>query len=148
MNKLCGCTHAHYANSPSCERTLCDDGDNQNLPCFSHQPSHSIERSNVFFRALISAITVTIRYTFILNKPVILAKVLWESHRTCDFFDERGEKRAYYATYYRGVASFPSAAPRKHADSSAAPSMPTKLSAAKTNLAKRSAARSKHAKLF
>ena len=54
-----------------------------------HQGSHSIERSNVFFRALILAITVTIRYTFILNKPVILAKVLWESHRTCDFFDER-----------------------------------------------------------
>ena len=25
MNKLCGCAYAHYAHSPNCERTLCDD---------------------------------------------------------------------------------------------------------------------------
>ena len=56
------------------------------LERMAHQGGHSIERNNVFIRALISAITVPIRYTFILNKRVILAKVLWESHSTCDFF--------------------------------------------------------------
>ena len=66
----------------------------------AHQGGHSIERSNVFFRALISSISVTIRYTFILNKPVILAKVLWESHRICDFFDER--YCIMLSMYYRG----------------------------------------------
>ena len=44
--------------------------------------------------------------------------MLWESHRTCDFFDERDR----ITLRITEVASFPSAAPRKHANPPAAPS--------------------------